>query len=115
MKLSTNDCRKYIADWVAQNSDQVPVDDYFVQSRARGNTDVSDGANPKDWMRLAKKKIGNVEYRLFQAGLSIIQGTHVFLLAEENGQLTHSHGNMRVFQNHPAVGPWIRHYLRIKE
>lgn len=25
MKLSTDNCGKYIAEWVAQNSDQVPV------------------------------------------------------------------------------------------
>jgi len=114
MKLTTADCRQYIADWVQHNPGQLPVDAYKIKVKAGGATWISDGTKPKDWTRLAKKKIGKVEYRLFNNQCSIFGYRFVMLLEEEDCQLSHSYGDMRSFQDHPAVGEWIKEHCGIK-
>ncbi len=107
MALSTADCKQYIANWVKNNPEQIVYDDYSVELKADGHYWICDGTAPKDWTRRTKRKVNNIDYRLFTCS-GMLDSNYVFLLAESNGVLTHRYKAIRQFQNHPAVGAWIK-------
>jgi hypothetical protein len=109
--VNTKESTVLIAQWIIDNPGMVPCDDFAVGLKNSGNHWISDGTDPKAWKRLTKKKLGEVEYRLFHCPCSIFGTGLKFLLSGSEV----SYGPTQSFQDHPAVGPWVKNYCGITE
>lgn len=112
--MSSKECVQYITEWVKNNPNVLPLNDYGVRLKADGCHWISDGTDPKSWKRMSKKKYDNVEYRLFRCDCSIFDSGASVLLEDRNGHITLSYGMIESFRNHPAVGVWVKDYCGIK-
>ena len=87
MKLTTKDHTAAIANWIASNSALLPINAWSLGLKTSGKSPwISDGTNPSNWKREAKKVQPNGEIiRAFRGECDIFEVSLTLITHEVNG------------------------------
>lgn len=90
MKLTTKDHTVAIANWIASNSALLPINAWSLGLKTSGQSPwISDGTNPSNWKREAKKIQTNGEIiRAFRGECDIFEAGLILITHELNGIIT---------------------------
>jgi hypothetical protein len=88
VKLTSDDCKKYIVDWYAQNRRALPLFQFATPLNAKGGCGgLSNGLSKSSWSRQAVSTIDGKIYRLFSPSSSVVDPSVVILLIEHEGKI----------------------------
>jgi hypothetical protein len=87
-KLTSDDCKKYIVEWYAQNRTALPLFRFATPLDSKGGCGgLRNGLSKSSWSRQAIATIDNKIYRLFTANSTVIDPSVSLLLIEDSGKI----------------------------
>ncbi len=84
MKITTNDCREYIVQWIKNNQSSIPLCQMTYKWVQDGDKLFDDGTNPKKWKRTSIKKIDGIVLRFFHCEFCYLDSPFVIVYEKDN-------------------------------
>lgn len=108
-KLTSDDCKKYIVEWYAQNRSALPLFILATPLDANGGCGgLRNGLSKNSWSRQAVATVDGKIYRLFTPNGTVIDPSVHLLLVEADGKIESlTPGVSTDFEHHfGKIGYW---------